>query len=681
MTGLARRWLVAGLATFTSLAAAGCTRASATDPGVPMGSYQLVFFDSCAQALDGLRAAAKTVVGPYGLLNGFGVDMGAGREGAAAPPQATNALPVPSTAGDSAKAGTPDYTGTNTHESNVDEPDLVKTDGKRIVTVSGGRLTVVDAASRRLIGAIDLGESNGGYEADLLIAGDHALVLSNQAVYGGVVVEDSTSGGKIGAPAQRSPIAGTSLILVDLTGPHVISRAHADGSIVDARQVGSTARVVVRSAPRLEFPTPQNGTDAERIAANRAIIDASDIADWTPRLEVTTDDHTTRSQVGCASISRPASYSATNMLTVLSFDIDRDGLDNGSPVSIVADGDTVYGSEKSLYVASNQAWRYAGPQFAASDTKSVPSTPGTEIYKFDTSGTAAPRFVAGGSVPGHLINQYAMSEWDGNLRIASTTDSVANPNGQQSQSQSGVYVLAEDGGQLKHIGSVEGLGKGERIYAVRFVQTVGYVVTFRQTDPLYTLDLGDPTNPTVKGALKIPGYSAYLHPADGTRLIGVGQDATTGGRVTGTQVSLFDVGDLTDPTRLAKYTLPGSYSEAEFDPHAFLYHKNSGLIVIPLQSRYGVPIPVEPNGGPGSASVPSSRVAPTMSGALVLRLSGNAIAEVGFVSHPGTVNNGGYAMPIRRSLLIDTTLWTVSGGGLMASDSRSLARLAWIPLA
>ncbi len=662
MTGLARRRLVAGLAAFTCLAAAGCTRDNATDRGVRMGSYQLVFFDSCAQALDGLRVAAKAVVGPYGLINGYAMDTGATREGAAVPPQATNALPVPSTAGDSAKASTPDYTGTNTHESNVDEPDLVKTDGKRIVTVSGGRVTVVDAASRRLVGAIDLGENGRGYDADLLLAGDHALVLSNQAVYGGAVVEDAISGGKIGAPDTRSPIAGTSLILVDLTAPRIISRAHADGFIVDARQVGPTARVVVRSAPRLEFPTPQNGTDEERVTANKAVIDASDIADWAPRLEVTTNGHTTRSQVGCESISRPASYSGTNMLTVLSFDIGRDGLDNGSPVSIVADGDTVYGSEKSLYVASNQAWRFTVPAFAAGTAKSTPATAGTEIYKFDTSGKGAPRFVAGGSVPGHLINQYAMSEWDGHLRVASTTDSVVNQNGPANQSQSGVYVLAEDGGQLKQVGSVEGLGKGERIYAVRFVQTVGYVVTFRQTDPLYTLDLGDPTNPTVKGALKIPGYSAYLHPADGSRLIGVGQDATEGGRVTGTQVSLFDVGDLTDPTRLAKYTLPGSYSEAEFDPHAFLYQKNSGLIVIPLQSRYGTPIPVEPNGGPASASATSSRVAPSNSGALVLRLSGNAITEVGFVSHPGTVNNGGYPLPIRRSLLIDTTLWTVSGG-------------------
>jgi len=349
-------------------------------------------------------------------------------------------------------------------------------------------------------------------------------------------------------------------------------------------------------------------------------------------------------------------------------------------VSIVADGDTVYSNGKSLYVASNQAWR--GMPMAAADQMS-PAPPRTEIYKFDTSSSGRPKYVAGGSVPGHLLNQYSMSDREDLLRVASTTDAMMAPGAEQVRSQSGVYVLAQDGEQLVQIGAVEGLGKGERIYAVRFIESVAYVVTFRQTDPLYTIDLGDPRKPTVRGELKIPGYSAYLHPANDNRLIGVGQDATDQGQVMGTQVSLFDVGNLADPIRLAKYTLRGTYSEAEFDPHAFLYRPATGLLVVPLQSRYGVAMPVEPNGGPGSSGsgiAAPDRYAAT-SGALVLHVSGNSISEIGFITHPGTINNGGYAMPIRRSLTIESTLWTVSGGGLMASDSRTLARLAWIPLA
>jgi uncharacterized secreted protein with C-terminal beta-propeller domain len=135
----------------------------------------------------------------------------------------------------------------------------------------------------------------------------------------------------------------------------------------------------------------------------------------------------------------------------------------------------------------------------------------------------------------------------------------------------------------------------------------------------------------------------------------VGQDATDQGRVTGTQVSLFDVRDLANPARMAQFKLAGTYSEAEFEPHAFLYWPADGLLVVPLQGR-------------GTAT--NSRIAPTQ-GALVLRVSDSAIGEVGFVSHPS------YS-PIRRSLIIDSTLWTVSDAGLMASDKNSLARLAWI---
>jgi hypothetical protein len=219
--------------------------------------------------------------------------------------------------------------------------------------------------------------------------------------------------------------------------------------------------------------------------------------------------------------------------------------------------------------------------------------------------------------------------------------------------------------------------------------------------------------------LKLPGYSAYLHPASDTTLIGVGQSATDGGRATGTQVSLFDVSNLDDPSRLANYTLPCSYSQAEFDPHAFLYLAATGMLVIPLHYSFAVPMPatdtVTPpvagtsgsaSGSSGSARAPaatptsaapdagSPNVVATAtppasgkvgtvpayppSGALVLRIDGGDIVEVGFLNQPAV---NGYSPPIERSLIIDRTLWTVSGELLMASDANTLARLAVIPLA
>jgi hypothetical protein len=678
MTRLPRRTLALATGLLTAMATlAGCTRdrAGFVDPDVPAGSFGLVAFDSCAQALDGLRAAARSAVGPYGF-NGGGIQDSASGAERGAPAQPALPVPAPAAGADGAAAkanegaGSSVFSGTNTHEVGADEPDLVKTDGRRIITVSNGRLRIVDAASRRLSGAVDLADpafpdDRYRYAAgDLLLAGDHALVLMNQYyTYSGrgPIFDIAPAPGSVpGGTPDPDAIMGPSILLVDLNGQKVLSRARVDGALVDARQVGATARVVVRSSPRIDFPMPADGDVQARVAANRAIIDATGIEAWAPRLEVTSGRSTARSQVGCEAISRPSSYSGTNLLTVLTFDIAAGVLTDGQPVSIVADGDTVYSNGPTLYVASNQAWR-AVPMDDGTGAI-APVEPSTEIYKFDTSSPARPTFVAGGSVPGYLINQYAMSDWDGKLRVATTTN--ADP-AQQGASHSGVYILAQDGGVLRSIGAVDGLGKGERIYSVRFVATVGYVVTFRQTDPLYTLDLSDPTRPTVVGELKIPGYSAYLHPAGGTKLIGVGQNATDQGRVTGTQVSLFDVADLTNPARLAQYTLDGAQSEAEFEPHAFLYWPAEGLLVLPLQGK-------GPMASNGTRQAPST-------GALVLRISGTDIRQVGFLSHPGTPQNGGYAPPIRRSLIIDTTLWTVSETGLMASDSRSLARLAWIP--
>jgi Beta propeller domain len=696
MVHTARR-LAAGLA-LVGLAVSGAVACTSEEPA-PSGAYRLVFFDSCADALAGLRAATKAAVGPYGIGGGMWLEGDLPVPSPAAPPAAADrgaagsdafAGEAPSAADPADGAKSADYSGTNVHESGVDEPDLVKTDGHRIVTISDGRLSVVDVASRRLVGVVDLLNYQVGYDADLLLAGDHALVLSTGYGYAGPAIDmvapppvavdnmgqpavdpgpvpDSTV-----PPADAWPVAGASITLIDLASPRVLSHAQTDGSIVDARQVGSTVRIVTSSMPRLMFPNT-GATDEERLAANQAVIEASDIDAWAPRLEVTTGGQTVRTQVGCEAISRPESYSGTSLLTVLTFDAGRDALDGGSPVTIAADGSTVYSNGTSLYVASDQNWPVTLARFAAPGAMPSPPPARTDIYKFDTT-TTPPRFVGGGSVPGHLLNQYAMSEWDGRLRVAATSDPIDNGSGEVVESQSGVYVLAPQNGSLVTVGAVEGLGRGERIYSVRFVGPVGYVVTFRQTDPLYTVDLRNPTAPVVRGELKIPGYSAYLHPIDDTRLIGVGQDATTGGQTLGTQVSLFDVGDLSAPAQIAKYTLAGGYSEAEFEPHAFLYWPQTGLLVVPLESWYAsVERGVVDS---GFASMPTS-------GALVLRVAGDQIVEVGFVTQPAGNEYGGY-QPIRRSLVTTAgsglTLWTVSAGGLLASDPDTLTQLAWIPL-
>jgi uncharacterized secreted protein with C-terminal beta-propeller domain len=194
---------------------------------------------------------------------------------------------------------------------------------------------------------------------------------------------------------------------------------------------------------------------------------------------------------------------------------------------------------------------------------------------------------------------------------------------------------------------------------VRFVGPVGYVVTFRQTDPLYTIDLSDPTHPRVRGSLELTGYSAYLHPVSDTELLGIGRQADAQGHVGGLQVSLFDVSDLDSPSRVATFGLPDSQSTAEFDPHAFLYWPADGLVVVPLQMY---------------------NQSGTQGGVLVLRASGSSLSDIGFLSQPASGTFGiNVAMAISRSLVIGNTLWTVSDGGLMANSLTDLAQVAWLP--
>ncbi|MCO1594503.1 beta-propeller domain-containing protein [Micromonospora sp. RHAY321] len=656
--------LVAGLALVT-----GCTTepapVPARDRGVPAGGFRLVAFDSCPEALRQLKTAARAYVGPWG----FGPDgdiRTLGRAEQAAAPAAAGQADAAS------KAAAPGYSGTNTHEAGADEPDLVKTDGKRIVTVQHGKLYVVDPASRRLTGELELtpgADQFGGAEDGLLLHGDRALVLRRDGWAGMAKPAVPEAGGRVTDAPTPDGIVGPRLIMVDLSGePKIIGEYRIDGNLVDARQVGTTVRVVVRSAPRLDFPHRERATDEQRTTANREIIDNATADDWLPRYEVTSGGRTSAGRVGCERVSRPAAYSGTSLVTVLSFDLGAATLGAGDPVTVIADGDTVYSNGPRLYVANDQRWRVL-PMLTARNTAPDPRDETTDIYQFDISGAGAPRYVAAASVPGWLINQYAMSEWDGHLRVATTSGRTW---GDKPNSTSSVYVLRADGTALTQVGRVTGLGKGERIYAVRFVGGTGYVVTFRQTDPLYTVDLRDPRAPKVTGDLKINGYSAYLHPAGEGRLLGVGQEASDQGRVQGTQLSLFDVSDPTKPTRVAQYHVKQGHSEAEFDPHAFLYWPTERLVVVPL-TVHGADAVSEPGAVDGlrSPGLPSNM-------ALALRVGDGGFTQVGTVDHTLGTGRPEDLTPIRRSLVVDGILWTVSDAGLKATSLSTMKTLGWL---
>jgi Beta propeller domain len=650
---------------------------------------QLVPFAGCREALRNLRmAASNTVTAEFSAASRSPRTAG----GTAVPGSAAGQA-APAGAGGESGAGAAAaggiaapavYSGTSTATAGVDEPDLVKTDGRRIVTVIGGVLRVVDAQAMQLTGVLDLSPwegTNGAAPVNLLLAGDHALVLISRG--------DALPGAPLPdvAPGTGSPhaqITGPELVLVDLSAaaPRVLSEYSIDGTLVDARQVGQVARVVIHSAPRVYLPATAGLSGQDGLAADRALIGHAPLSAWLPRYETAADRVRRTGRVDCAAVSHPAAarYSGTSMITVLTFDLNAASLGDGLPVTVVADGDTVYSSGASLYIASDRQWRtpphdpgtaivQAGAQSAAIMPQQY-----VALYKFGVARPGRPVYEASGTVPGWLLGsagtaQYALSEWDGALRVATTTG-LFGWNGPPPRSA--VYVLEQVGSRLAIVGKVGGLGLGDQIYAVRFAGPVGYVVTYRAVDPLYTLDLTDPAQPMVVGELQLSGYSAYLDPIDMSHVIGIGQATNAAGHIEGTQISLFDTTDFAAPARTAVLRLPFAHSEAEIDPHALLYWPAARLLVIPA-------LLPDPAAVPAGTATPSADNVPTpVSAALVLHVSNHSITKAGLITHPAMPGDPAGSQ-IRRSLIIGGDLWTLSDQGLKANDLMTLAPLGWVP--
>jgi uncharacterized secreted protein with C-terminal beta-propeller domain len=296
------------------------------------------------------------------------------------------------------------------------------------------------------------------------------------------------------------------------------------------------------------------------------------------------------------------------------------------------------------------------------------------IDKFDVSDPDTTTFVASGEVPGYLLNQFSMSESGQYLRVASTSRpvwwGVGVNGGAVPVSQSYVTVLQPANGVLAPAGQVSGLGQGEQITSVRFIGDVGYVVTFRQVDPLYTVDLSTPTAPKVVGQLDLAGYSAYLHPVGDGLLLGVGTDVSSSNEPDGSQLELFDVSNPAAPKLLAK-TLVGSGSSTQVtsDHHAFVYWPPSSLAVLPVQVNPVCNV-VTPGGGVGCSSG-----AGTFTGAIGYKLSSGGISELGRVTQDAS---NGSTPAIERSVVVGPRLLTISAAGVMSSSLDTLQRQAFV---
>jgi len=616
-------------------------------PAGASAARALMPFDACDDLIAWTVEHAIDLVGPYGL-NGGGYFPHAVFEGDAI--TTTAAAEFADTALQALAA--PEVIGTNLQELGIDEPDLVKTDGRRIVVMTGNTLQVVlvDNDDLTLAGSIDL----GFWSNDLFLDGDRVIAIAN-GNFGIVPLFEGVADGIV---QYQSPLV--TVVEIDITDPsdpELVRSLQIDGRYVSSRMVDGAIRLVVSSQPTgFDWEVPEGtGLRAEREAEekNRDLLRNSTADNWLPYFVITDHDGVDvtvveGTLVDCDRTHRPDEFSGLTTLSLVTLDADELSIEDTT--AVFADGDIVYSSGDATYVATS---RWINP--FVWDRGGQPEDMNTMIHKFALEPRSA-EYQASGAVPGYMLSQWSMSEWQGDLRVASTD----SPQWWDTpESDSVVTVLRDNGDELETIGSVDGLGRGERICAVRFIKDRGYVVTFRQVDPLYVIDLSDPRRPTVEGELKIHGYSAYLHPVSDNLLLGVGQDADHNGWVTGLQASLFDVADPQQPERTDQFKLVDANSEVEWDHHAFLFNPADGLTVIPFQ-RW------DDKGA--------------RAGALVLEVTAAGIREIGIVSHNTEVNRG-WEMPVRRSLLIDGKLVTVSEAGVMMSASDTLDTLDWVEFA
>ncbi len=574
-------------------------------------------------------------------------------------------------------SGPDDYSETNTQEEGVDEPDIVETDGEYIYVANRGELTIVDtwpAEESHKVGSLPLDNDNW-YASGMFLQDDRIVIYGYDWD-----AFDNTEG--------WHSSYGTRIQIVDVSDraePALLREVVIEGWFVDARRIEDDVYTVIDTwmgvpyplydllwddeleLPEMDWEASQEEQDAIRDEAREIIaplvdeyLEDVDVEELLPRVQ-----ETVAGQVGdvealleCDEIYRPADGYKPSILSVAHLDM-ATGETGGdvSATGLMSEGWQVYASAENLYVSQTSWWWWWG--WGDLDLQ-------THIHKFELSGGDTD-YVASGAVDGWVLNQFSFGEHDGYLRVA-TTDidwwwgTPVDEDVEETEPANNVFVLEQRGGSLELTGEIRGIAPNERIFSARFTGERGFLVTFEQIDPLFTLDLSNPYNPQVVGELEITGFSSYLHPVGEDHLVSVGMEATPEGQITGLAVSLFDVSDFADPTLQDRWTLESddwSWSEALWDHHAFTLH--NGVLSFPAYTW---------NDGE------------YFSGLVVLDVDTDAgLTQLGTVDHADLVaesdclygnewdcNDYYWYAWMRRSVVIEDGLYSISDYGLKVNE-------------
>ena len=557
-------------------------------------------------------------------------------------------------------AGT-DFSGTNNQEQGVDEADFMKTDGRWIYVLNNGKLVILGVPE---FGQLEM-ISNMSLEGSpmQMLIDENRLVIVSSVYYWNLESDDPLRNimafdepNEWGYYDYRisNLVKYTVIDVSNRTTPEIEREVYIEGYYHTSRLVNSTVRSVTHAHTYIDglltFPElPSNYWDLDdryermdlwnqsmfkAINQNRELVDGLTLEDFSPRIhERTTEGVFTHAVTAgdCSEFSSAEDVMTRGFTTIATIGLFEE--ETTLQVDHIASSwVNVYASGNMMILAepTNDWWWYWGTDELFEDE--------TNIHAFDISEPANTEYIGSGRVKGDVQDQFSISEYNGSIRVASTSDNwgrwwmatmevvediavavdsvmtgesdelVIEPEIPECLGPSNHVTVLQDGGDgsLDVVGEINDIACGERIWSARFVGEIGYLVTFRNIDPLWTIDLSDPTSPTILGELEVPGVSTYIHPLNEDLLltIGIGPAGEDGFGLdwSQTQISLFDVSDLDNPRLADSLSLsPGyidencadirqcgwswSWSEATYEHKAFNYWAPENLLAVPLSTH------------------------------------------------------------------------------------------------
>lgn len=540
-------------------------------------------FESIAAPFPALASCAelKEKISVYRYQNNFrryGIleESGAPRALMAVPSMGLQKSEAVDAASRAPSSSSDDYSATNVQVEGVDEADIIKNDGEFLYMVSGNKVRIIKVfppEEMQEVSKLEFSDKNFN-PRDMYISGNKLVVL------GSTYLESPTPDT---APSAHVPVyynrSKTEVFIVDIsnkTAPKEERFLYFDGNELSSRRIGNRLYLILHHSPSYYDLKPLG--DEQSI---QAIL---------PHVYDSQDKEYAEPLVPCSDIHFLPKYDEPDFLAVVSVDIENAETPVGREV-IMGSGQTVYASPESLYIA---ATRYEYPEIEKFNVWMPPAqNESTMIYRFGLENGGA-KYAGQGKVKGHLLNQFSMDESGNAFRLATTTGEVWNT---KNLSKNHLFIL--DRNNLATVlGKIEDIAPGEKIYSVRFLGKRAYMVTFKKVDPFFVIDVEDPANPRILGALKIPGFSDYLHPFDENHIIGFGKEAVDPQEVgkewpgrdfdfawyQGMKIALFDVTDVSAPKMLFKEVIGdrGTYSEVLNNHKALLYDKARNLFAFPV---------------------------------------------------------------------------------------------------